>query len=129
MPRLGSDSALALYSNSGNALVRQVTPEATSAAKRFEDTRKTIEDCLAVGVVPHASPSSPLDPVSIINSAFCFYLTSLPKVVTEFEGAAAKQNVAIQSKWTKKLEDWTMKAIEDSQIRIQFERIQRDGPS
>ena len=34
-----------------------------------------------------------------------------------------------QSKWTKKLEDWTLKALEDSQIRTQFERMQRDGPS
>jgi hypothetical protein len=67
--------------------------------------------------------------VSIINAAFCFYLTSLPKVVTEFEGRRAESDVEKQSKWTKKLEDWTMKAIEDSQIRSQFERMQRDGPS
>jgi hypothetical protein len=110
-------------------LARHVTPEANSAAKRFRETRKTIEECLGVGVVPHANTSSPPDPVSIINSAFCFYLTSLPQVVMKFEGAVAKNNVRIRSKWTKKLEDWTMKAIEDSQVRSQFERTQGNGPS
>jgi hypothetical protein len=109
-------------------LVRQVTPEAASAAKKFRDTRKTIEDCLKVGVVPHSNTSSPPDPVSIINSAFCFYLTSLPKLVTDFSGVQAENDVKTRSKWTKKLEDWTMKAIEDSQIRSQFERTQPDGP-
>lgn len=111
------------------ALVQQLAPGATAAAERFRGTRKTIEDCLKVGVVPHSSTSSPPDPVSIINSAFCFYLTSLPNVVTEFEGRRAESDVEKQSKWTKKLEDWTLKAIEDSQIRTQFERMQRDGPS
>jgi hypothetical protein len=82
-----------------------------------------------VGVVPHANTSSPPDPVSIINSAFCFYLTELPGIVTKFEGKAKEKNVKTRSKWTKKLEDWTMKAIEDSQIRTQFERIPRGGPS
>lgn len=110
-------------------LVRQVTPEGKPAAKQFRSTRKTIEDCLGVGVVPHSKSSSPPDPVSIINSAFSFYLTAFPKIVTKFEGTTAETNVEIRSKWTKKLEDWTMKAIEDSQIWSQFERAQRDGPS
>lgn len=109
-------------------LVRHATPEAKPAAERFGSARRTIEECLSVGVVPHSNSSTPPDPVSIINSAFCFYLTALPKIVTKFEGAAAKNNVEIRSKWTKKLEDWTMKAIEDSQVRSQFERTQRDGP-
>jgi len=109
-------------------LVRQVTPDAKSVAKRFRETRRVIEDCLEVGVVPHAKTATPLDPVSIINSAFCFYLTKLPKIVTKFEGGAAERNVGTRSKWTGKLEDWTKKAIEDSQIRRQFERTRRDGP-
>jgi hypothetical protein len=108
-------------------LVRQVTPKAAPAARRFRDSRKTVEDCLRVGVVPHANKSPAPDPVSIINSAFCFYLTSFPAVVTKFEGTEAENDVEIRSKWTKKLEDWTMKAIEDSQVRHQFERAQSDG--
>jgi hypothetical protein len=99
-------------------LVRQVTPDTTPAVKRFESTRTSIEDCLRVGVVPHATPL-PLDPVSIINS----YLTSLPEVVSRFEGADAENDVAIHSLWTKRLEMWTMKAIEDSQIHNRFRAI------
>lgn len=108
-------------------LVRQLAPGTASAAKRFVDTRVAIEDCLSVGVVPHSNSSTHPDPVSIINSAFCFYLTSLPNVVKEFEGPEAEADIEKQSKWTKKLEDWTLKAIEDYQIRAQFERMQPDG--
>lgn len=108
-------------------LVSQLAPQGTSAVKRFVDERELIEECLSVGVVPHAS--NPPDPVSIINSAFCFYLTTLPNVVMEFEGAEKENDVEIRSKWTKKLEGWTIKAIEDSQIRAQFERRSADGPA
>ncbi len=104
-------------------LVRQVTPENVTAVRRFEKARGSIEDCLGVGVVPHPTSSSPLDPVSIINSAFCFYLTALPEVVKRFEGADAENDVAIHSLWTKRLEMWTMKAIEDSQIQDRFRGV------
>jgi hypothetical protein len=103
-------------------LVQQLAPEAKKAAKIFGETREMIDKCLSVGVVPHANTGSPLDPVSIINSAFCFYLTSLPRVIAQFEGSSAKNDVDKQSKWIKKLEDWTMKAVENSQMRTQFER-------
>jgi hypothetical protein len=110
-------------------LVRAIAPNPKLAAKRFEKTRREIEDCLSVGVVPHVSTGSPPDPVSIINAAFCFYLTSLPDMVGRFEGPGASANAEKRSKWTRKLEDWTMKAIEDSQVRTQFEkRMQSDDP-
>jgi hypothetical protein len=108
-------------------LVRQVTPKGTAMALRYGDERRIIEECLGAGVVPHNPPKA-LSPVSIINSAFCFYLTSFPSIVAEFEGPKAENDVETRSKWTKKLEDWTMKAIEDSQIRAQFEGMRRDGP-
>jgi len=110
-------------------LVREIAPDPKLAAARFDKTLVTIEDCLSVGVVPHSSTGSPPEPVSIINSAFCFYLTSLPDMVGRFEeGTGASANAEKRSKWTRKLEDWTMKAIEDSQVRTQFERMERDGP-
>lgn len=96
-------------------LVVGITPDPTSAVNRFRNERLPIENCLKVGVVPH-KVSGTLDPVSIINSACCFYLSSLPDVVKQFEGAEAENNVDIQSLWTKRLEMWTMKAIEDAQI-------------
>ncbi len=105
-------------------LVREVTPENTAAVKRFERTRDSISACLRVGVVPHTPSNARVpDPVSVINSAFCFYLTSLTDVVKRFEGATAENDVAVHSLWTKRLEMWTMKAIEDSQIRDRFRRV------
>jgi len=104
-------------------LVRQVTPENATAVKRFENARSSIEDCLRVGVVPHTPTAGAPDPVSVINSAFCFYLTSLPKVVKQFEGVKAENDVAVHSLWTRRLEMWTMKAIEDAQMQDRFRRI------
>ncbi len=104
-------------------LVREITIEPTQAVKRFEQDRQSIEDCLRVGVVPHSKTSRPPDPVSIINAAFCFYLTSLPDVIGEFEGPAAKNDLRIYSLWTKRLEMWTMKAIEDSQVQDRFRTL------
>jgi hypothetical protein len=98
-------------------LVVQVTPDNVTAVKRFKKVRSSIEDCLNVGVVPHTTGAGAPDPVSIINSAFCFYLTSLPEVVKRFEGAKAENDVAVHSLWTKRLEMWTMKAIEDAQMQ------------
>jgi hypothetical protein len=104
-------------------LVRQITVTPTRAVKRFELDRRNIENCLKVGVVPHSNTSRQPDPVSIINSAFCFYLTSLPNVIEQFEGAEAKNDIRIRSLWTKRLEMWTMKAIEDSQIQDRFTKL------
>lgn len=87
-----------------------------------------MEESLSVGVVPSTAPGPP-DPVSIINAAFCFYLTSLPKVIKEFEDPTAETDVAIYSRWTKRTEMWTMKAIEDSQILARYRKVQGHGPS
>jgi len=61
--------------------------------------------------------------VSIINAAFCFYLVSLPEVIKQFEGPEADKNVDVYSKWTRRLEMWTMKAVEDSQIQDKLRRV------
>ncbi len=98
-------------------LVREITKEPTQAVRRFVKSRPRIEDCLRAGVVPHAKGSGNSDPVSVINSAFCFYLTSLPKLLKKYEKAEDRDNVEKHSHWTDLLEKWTMKAIEDSQIQ------------
>src|SRR5262249_38618894 len=56
-------------------LIRAVTPDTAKAVKQFTDTRPMIDECFCEGVVPLTSFQSP-DPVSLINSAFCFYLTT-----------------------------------------------------
>jgi hypothetical protein len=105
-------------------LVRELTPKTTAAVRRFGRMRRGIEECLKVGVVPRTttSSSSP-DPVSIINAAFCFYLVSLPDVIKQFEGPEADKAVDVYSKWTRRLEMWTMKAIEDSQIQERLRSV------
>jgi hypothetical protein len=106
-------------------LVHELTPESNFAVRRFGRVRHDIEECLKVGVVPIMQHSNSPDPVSLINSAFCFYLTSLPEVITNFEGPGADRDVDIYSKWTRRLEMWTMKAIEDSQIQDRYRRLKR----
>jgi hypothetical protein len=108
-------------------LVARLVPQVESAVQRFEDERGLIEECLSVGVVPHGNSSTALTPVSIMNSAFCFYLTELPNIIQNFEGREKEHDVEIRSKWARKLEAWTLKAIEDSQIRAQFERRPHSG--
>lgn len=103
-------------------LIRVVTPASSASVYRFNKQRRSIEDCLRVGVVPHSRNSAAPDPVSIINSAFCFYLTSLPEVIKRFEPPNKQNDVAVHSLWTKRLEMWTMKAIEDSQNQERFRK-------
>lgn len=107
-------------------LVREITPSPARAVKRFQEARQGIEDCLRAGVIPH-SPSKNVDPISIINSSFCFCLTSLSDVIEKFEGHAGTSDVTKQSLWTKRLEMWTMKAVEDSQILQRFRTAQSHG--
>ena len=105
-------------------LVRNVTEDPAGPVRRFHDTRIAIEDCFFAGVVPKTTQSTP-DPISIINTSFCFYLTSLQKLIRRFEGKKAENNVRVQGLWTKRLEMWTMKAIEDSQMQSAFDRVQK----
>jgi hypothetical protein len=108
-------------------LVLEVTPENATAVRRFKNARTSIEECLSAGVVPHTADANGPDPVSVINSAFCFYLTSIPTVVKKFEGIKAENDVAAHSLWTKRLEMWTMKAIEDAQIRDRLKTTKAKG--
>ena len=101
-------------------LVREITSSSPSLAKQFTKDRKTIQDCLLAGVVPHNKDRSPLHPISIINASFFFYLTSLPKLIEGFEEDTAQFDVEVHSKWTKRLEMWTMKAIDDSRLCQRF---------
>jgi hypothetical protein len=109
-------------------LARQVTSRAVPSVKRFGVIRGDIERYLRAGVVPLTNTRDKRDPVSIINAAFCFYLTSLPDVIKEFEGPENVNNVAIHSEWTSRIEMWTMKAIEDSQVMTRYNKVSRYGP-
>ena len=51
---------------------------------------------------------------------FLFYLTSLPDLIKRFEKVEAQTDVEVHSIWTKRLEMWTMKAIDDSRLYKRF---------
>jgi len=105
------------------SLVREVTKNAACSAKQFTRDREVVERCLLAGVVPHKPNSVPLNPVSIINASFFFYLTSISQLIAKFEKDGEHTKVDVYSKWTKRVEMWTMKAIDDSRLYERFRKV------
>ncbi len=110
-----------------HALVTDITPQRKDAAKDFGLRRGEVERCLLHGVVPsqllvEGAASSPT-PVSMINAAYCFYLTRLPDLMESLE----EQDVADLShrkNWIARLEACPMKGIEDYQLlQLSAERV------
>jgi hypothetical protein len=97
--------------------VREVTNDPSDARQCFADESADVQACLAEGVVPSrlfsARPLSLAMPVAIINAAFCFYLSEqLPSLITALADQDAT-DLEHRSYWIKRLEMWTVKAIED----------------
>jgi hypothetical protein len=103
-------------------LVHEVTIPLRRSVKRFKKDQEAVEKCLMAGVVPHSRDGALLHPTSIINAAFLFYLTSLPDLIKKFDGSGAQSNVEVYSEWARRLELWTMKAIDDSRLYERFRR-------
>jgi hypothetical protein len=98
-------------------LVKRITAKPVDAVECFAAERGDIENCLAKGIVPSrlfsGRPLSSALPVAVVNAAFCFYLTDeLPKLINRLADQDAS-NLQHRSHWTKRLEMWTIKAIED----------------
>jgi hypothetical protein len=106
--------------------VRGLTGDARGKVDDFRRFRDHIENCLAHGIVPSAPVDSDNvtvpDPIAVINAAFCFYLGALPKLMGNLEKQDPK-NLEHRSKWTGRLEMWTMKAIEDFQVWTQCQAV------
>ena len=102
------------------------------AAEDFGHQRARIENCLLHGVVPsqllveggEGGALSPT-PVSMINAAYCFYLTRLPELMNSLEGQK-DSDLKQRQNWIERLEAWTMKGIEDYQL---FNRTGRNTSS
>jgi hypothetical protein len=102
-------------------LVEAITPDPRNVAKDFAQRRVDIQACFLHGVVPshllmQGNTDSPL-PVSIINGAYIFYLTSMPDLMAKLidqEPSNLKQRCDL----TAKLEGWTLKALEDHQLYV-----------
>ena len=102
-------------------LAVDLTPHSEAAAADFAQHAEKIDECLLHGVVPSSllaenRASSPT-PVSMINAAYCFHLTSLPKLMDRLEGQRA-DNLQQRMTWAEKLEAWTVKGVEDSQLLV-----------
>jgi hypothetical protein len=102
------------------SLVSEVTRNASCSASQFSTDRVIINKCLVAGVVPHNPGGSALTPVSIINSSLLFYLTSIAELIRHFEKSNERVTVEIYSKWMKRVEAWTIKAIDDSRLYAQL---------
>jgi hypothetical protein len=104
-------------------MVRHISAETTTSAENFARLRPEVESALLWGVVPPVHPSGQPgagidpDPVSIINAAFCFYLTRLPELLRNLNLSAERTpEVQARSFWAARLQTWTLKAVEDHQI-------------
>jgi hypothetical protein len=111
------------------AFVDEIMPSIRSSAKRitkmvaasvddFTSTRSSIQQCLANGIVPStlvSRPSLSPTPCSIINAAYCFYLTELPVLMSKLLRQDPRL-ISHRKNWTQKIEAWTLKSIEDYEL-------------
>jgi hypothetical protein len=81
-----------------------------------------IEKYLSWGVVPatiirNANAFRP-DPVLLINAAYRFYLEGIPTLVSRIARPRSDelQFVSQREKWAQRVEQWTIKALEDLQL-------------
>jgi hypothetical protein len=98
--------------------VRTITKDVTASVGDFVSTRVAIEECLVNGIVPSAlvkRPSLSPTPFSIINAAYCFYLTKLPNLMSKLLHQDPRL-IAHRKIWTHKIEAWTLKSIEDHEL-------------
>lgn len=103
--------------NTVEELVKRVTTPPRDAVECLGAERNDIQGCLAKGVVPSrifsGRPLSSALPVAVVNAAYCFYLSGgLSNLIDQLADKEAS-DPKDRSYWTKRLEMWTMKAVED----------------
>jgi dCTP deaminase len=87
-------------------------------AEMLEQTGDLIEEYLENGTVPSTLvPHEELGPrfpttVALLNASYRFYIKSLSRLVSRIDGAVVNR-AADSSIWSKQVEMWTAKAIED----------------
>lgn len=78
----------------------------------------TVKDYLLEGVVPStilepgSGKRSVPDTVTVLNSAYQLYLDNLPELIERIEGQDPA-SVEHRARWTKNLENWTLKTLDD----------------
>ncbi|MGO9864539.1 MAG: hypothetical protein ACLPLR_13080 [Terriglobales bacterium] len=102
--------------NDLSATVKATFAGVPSEADVFENQCPLIEEYLSYGVVPSRlvpedgaySPSI----VSLVNSAYLFYVDHLDTLINKIAGARA-ECLECRSLWAERVEMWTSKALED----------------
>jgi hypothetical protein len=83
---------------------------------------EAIEKYLSWGVVPatiiHDKKAFRPDPVLLINAAYQFYLEGIPTLIGRIKQPRREQlqYVSQQEKWSQRVEQWTIKALEDLRL-------------
>jgi dCTP deaminase len=98
--------------------LNNATRRIPSVATKWEHQSDLIEKYLENGVVPSTlipnSVDEPIvpDPIAILNSSYRFYICGLSRLISKIENANDKR-VGDCSEWSKRLEMWAAKAVED----------------
>ena len=82
------------------------------------------------GIVPSVfmgNSGQTASPVSVINSSFSFYLSSLESLMTQL--GKDPRDVEARSLLKHQLEQWTQKALEDIQLLKRWNKVRTDGRS
>jgi hypothetical protein len=87
---------------------------------------EAVEKYLSWGVIPATimrdKKAYRPDPILLLNAAYRFYLEDIPTLVTRINQSQSerRQYVAQHHKWSQRVEQWTIKALED--IRLPTKR-------
>jgi dCTP deaminase len=98
--------------------LNKATGKIQSGATQWENQNDIIEKYLEKGVVPSTlvpenagEPIAP-DQIAILNASYRFYICSLSHLISRIE-KANNTRIADCSDWSKRLEMWAAKAVED----------------
>jgi hypothetical protein len=109
-------SAFFAIANDLSATVKATFDGVPSEADVFESQCPLIQEYLSYGVVPSClvSGSGAYSPsiVSLVNSAYLFYVDQLDTLIGKIAGAKA-ECLECRSLWAERVEMWTSKALED----------------
>jgi hypothetical protein len=95
--------------------LEQATAGLTSSSRGWSAFSDGIASCLEHGVVPSSlrdEAGEPSDVVTLLNSAYRFYVQEMPKLMLHI-AKADPASISDRMHWARRVELWTSKAIED----------------
>jgi hypothetical protein len=98
--------------------LEQCTVGLPNCSQDWKDSAETIERYLGLGIVPSTLRNREKkeefhpSPVALLNSAYRFYVRSMPSLMSHIAKADPNE-IESRVQWTRRVETWTAKAIED----------------